>query len=442
MDHAPQLTNELDLSAYWLPFTANRQFKAAPRLFATAEGVWYTGLDGRRVLDGSAGMWCVNAGHGRPEITRAVEQQLARLDYAPAFQMAHPLEFELATRLAAMAPTSLDRIFFTNSGSESVDTALKIALAYHRARGDGHRTRLIGRERAYHGVGFGGMSVGGIVANRRTFGPMLPGVDHLPHTHDLQRNAFAKGQPEHGAELADALERIVGTHGDTIAAVIVEPVAGSTGVLVPPKGYLERLRKICDAHGILLILDEVITGFGRLGAPFASQYFGVTPDLMTTAKGLTNAAIPMGAVFAQRKVHDAIMQGPEHVIELFHGYTYSGHPAACAAAMATLDIYEREGLFERAAKLAPVFEQALHSLRGAPHVADIRNIGLMGAVELQPREDGPGKRGYEVFLQCLASGLYARTTGDIIAFSPPLTIKEDEISYAAEKLGAALRQVA
>jgi beta-alanine--pyruvate transaminase len=442
MDHAPQLTNELDLSAYWLPFTANRQFKAVPRLFAAAEGVWYTGVDGRRVLDGSAGMWCVNAGHGRPEIARAVEQQLARLDYAPAFQMAHPLEFELATRLAAMAPEGLDRIFFTNSGSESVDTALKIALAYHRARGEGHRTRLIGRERAYHGVGFGGMSVGGIVANRRTFGPMLPGVDHLPHTHDLQRNAFAKGQPEHGAELADALERIIGTHGDTIAAVIVEPVSGSTGVLVPPKGYLERLRKICDAHGILLILDEVITGFGRLGAPFASQYFGVTPDLMTTAKGLTNAAIPMGAVFAQRKVHDAIMQGPEHVIELFHGYTYSGHPAACAAAMATLDIYEREALFERAASLAPVFEQALHSLRGAPHVVDIRNIGVMGAVELQPREDGPGKRGYEVFLQCLASGLYARTTGEIIAFSPPLTIKEDEISYAAEKLGAALRQVA
>jgi beta-alanine--pyruvate transaminase len=383
----------------------------------------------------------VNAGHGRSEITKAVERQLATLDYAPAFQMAHPLEFELATRLAAMAPAGLDRVFFTNSGSESVDTALKIALAYQRARGEGHRTRLVGRERGYHGAGFGGMSVGGIVANRRTFGPMLPGVDHLPHTHDLARNAFSKGQPEHGAELADALERIVGLHGDTIAAVIVEPVSGSTGVLPPPKGYLERLRKICDAHGILLIFDEVITGYGRLGTPFAADYFGVTPDLMTTAKGLTNAAIPMGAVFVQRKVHDAIMQGPEHVIELFHGYTYSGHPAACAAAMATLDIYKRDGLFERAAKMAPVFEEAMHSLRSAPNVIDIRNIGLMAAIEMKPREDGPAKRGYDVFIDCLANGLYARQTGDTIAMSPPLTITEDEIGFAVEKLGAAIRQV-
>ncbi len=442
MDHAPKLANELDLSAYWIPFTPNRQFKAAPRLFAAAEGVWYTGLDGRRILDGSAGMWCVNAGHGRREIARAVEEQLTKLDYAPAFQMAHPLEFELASRLAGMAPAGLDRVFFTNSGSESVDTALKIALAYQRARGEGHRTRLIGRERAYHGAGFGGMSVGGIVANRRTFGPMLPGVDHLPHTHDLARNAYSKGQPEHGAELADNLERIIATHGDTIAAVIVEPVAGSTGVLVPPKGYLERLRKICDTHGILLIFDEVITGYGRLGAPFASSYFGITPDMMTTAKGLTNAAIPMGAVFAQRKIYDTIMQGPEHIIELFHGYTYSGHPAACAAAMATLDIYQRESLFERAAGLAPVFEQAVHSLRGAPNVIDIRNIGLMAAIELSPRADGAGKRGYDVFIECLANGLYSRLTGDILAFSPPLTITEDEIGYAVEKLGAALKQVA
>ena len=321
MDHAPKLTNELDLSAYWIPFTPNRQFKAAPRLFASAEGVWYTTTEDRRVLDGSAGMWCVNAGHGRAEIVRAVERQLTTLDYAPAFQMAHPLEFELASRLVKMTPAGLDRVFFTNSGSESVDTALKIALAYHRARGEGHRTRLIGRERAYHGVGFGGMSVGGIVANRRTFGPMLPGVDHLPHTHDLARNAFTRGQPEQGAELADTLERLVGTHGDTIAAVIVEPVQGSTGVIVPPKGYLERLRKICDAHGILLIFDEVITGFGRLGTPFAAQYFGVTPDLITAAKGITNAVIPMGAVFAKRGIYDAITQGPEHIIELFHGYT-------------------------------------------------------------------------------------------------------------------------
>jgi beta-alanine--pyruvate transaminase len=442
MDHAPKLANELDLSAYWIPFTPNRQFKAAPRLFVAAEGVWYTGTDGRRILDGSAGMWCVNAGHGRTEIAKAVERQLSTLDYAPAFQMAHPLEFELATRLASMAPAGLDRVFFTNSGSESVDTALKIALAYHRARGEGHRTRLIGRERAYHGAGFGGMSVGGIVANRRAFGAMLPGVDHLPHTHDLARNAYSKGQPEHGAEFADNLERLVGTHGDTMAAVIVEPVSGSTGVLVPPKGYLERLRKICDAHGILLIFDEVITGYGRLGAPFASQYFGVTPDIITSAKGLTNAVIPMGAVFAQRKVYDTLMQGPEHIIELFHGYTYSGHPAACAAAMATLDIYQRDGLFERAASLAPTFQEALHSLRGAPNVIDIRNLGMMGAVELAPREDGPSKRGYDVFIECLASGLYARQTGDIIAFSPPLTITEDEIGYAVDKLGAALKKVA
>jgi beta-alanine--pyruvate transaminase len=442
MDHNPALSNELDLSAYWVPFTANRQFKAAPRLFASAEGVWYRGMDGQRVLDGSAGMWCVNAGHARPEIAKAVEQQLTVLDYAPAFQMGHPLEFQLATRLARMAPEGLDRIFFTNSGSESVDTALKIALAYHRARGDSHRVRLIGRERAYHGAGFGGMSVGGIVANRRTFGPMLPGVDHLPHTHDLARNAFSKGQPEHGAEYAEGLERLVGLHGDTIAAVIVEPVSGSTGVLVPPKGYLQKLRELCDKHGILLIFDEVITGYGRLGAPFASQYFGVTPDMMTTAKGLTNGVLPMGAVYVRRGIYDALMQGPEHIIELFHGYTYSGHPSACAAAIATLDIYDRDGLFERAAAMAPIFEQAVHSLQGAPNVIDIRNLGLMAAVELKPREDGPAKRGYDVFIEALRTGLYARQTGDIIAMSPPLTITEDEIGYAVDKLGAALRAVA
>jgi beta-alanine--pyruvate transaminase len=442
MDHNPALSNELDLSAYWVPFTANRQFKAAPRLFASAEGVWYRGMDGQRVLDGSAGMWCVNAGHARSEIAKAVEQQLTVLDYAPAFQMGHPLEFQLATRLARMAPEGLDRIFFTNSGSESVDTSLKIALAYHRARGDSHRTGLIGRERAYHGAGFGGMSVGGIVANRRTFGPMLPGVDHLPHTHDPQRNAFSKGQPEHGAEYAEALERLVGLHGDTIAAVIVEPVSGSTGVLVPPKGYLQRLRELCDKHGILLIFDEVITGYGRLGAPFAAQYFGVTPDMMTTAKGLTNGVLPMGAVYVRRGIYDSLMQGPEHIIELFHGYTYSGHPSACAAAIATLDIYEREGLFERAAAMAPVFEQAVHSLRDAPNVIDIRNLGLMAAVELKPREDGPARRGYDVFIEALRTGLYARQAGDIIAMSPPLTITEDEIGYAVDKLGAALRAVA
>jgi beta-alanine--pyruvate transaminase len=439
----PTRPNELDLSTHWLPFTANRQFKAAPRLFVAAEGVWYMTADGRRVLDASAGLWCVNAGHARPEITRAVERQLATLDYAPAFQMNHPSSFELANRLAAIAPAGLDRIFFTNSGSESVDTALKIALAYHRARGEGQRVRFIGRERGYHGVGFGGMAVGGIVANRRAFGAMLPGVDHLPHTHDLARNAFSRGQPEHGAEFADNLERLVGLHGaDTIAAVIVEPVAGSTGVLVPPKGYLERLRAICDAHGILLIFDEVITGYGRMGAAFASQRFGVTPDLMTTAKGLTNGAVPMGAVFARRAVHDAVMTGPEHIIELFHGYTYSGHPTACAAALATLDIYAREGLFERAASLEAEWQDAVHALRGLPHVIDIRNLGLIVGVEMEARADGPGRRGYALFLECYNTGLYARTTGDIVTMSPPLTISRDEIGLAVDRLGAALRKVA
>ena len=357
MNDGLPLTNELDLSCYWIPFTPNRQFKADPRLIVAAEGMWFTTSDGRRVLDMVAGLWCVNAGHGRREISTAVERQIHTLDYAPAFQMSHPAAFQLAAAVAAIAPEGLDRVFFTNSGSEAVDTALKIALAYHKARGEGGRVRFIGRERGYHGVGFGGISVGGLVANRRAFGAGLPYVDHLPHTHDPARNAFSKGQPEHGAEFADRLEDLVALHGaDTIAAVIVEPVAGSTGVLVPPKGYLERLRAICDKHGLLLIFDEVITGFGRLGAPFASHYFGVTPDLMTAAKGLTNGAVPMGAVVARRGIHDALMQGPEHIIELFHGYTYSGHPLACAAGLATLDIYKREGLFERAAGMAAQWE--------------------------------------------------------------------------------------
>ncbi len=356
MSQDTPLPNELDLSAYWMPFTANRQFKANPRIFVAAEGMHYTTADGRKVLDGTAGLWCVNAGHGRREIAQAVERQISTLDYSPAFQMGHPGAFELASRVARMAPEGLDRVFFANSGSEAVDTALKIALAYHRARGEGQRTRFIGRERGYHGVGFGGMSVGGIANNRRTFGPLLPAVDHLPHTHGLVDNAFAKGQPPHGAELADDLERLIALHGaDTIAAVIVEPMAGSTGVLIPPRGYLERLRAICERHGLLLIFDEVITGFGRLGLPFAAQYFGVTPDLMTVAKGITNGTVPMGAVLVKRGLHDALMQGPEHVIEFFHGYTYSGHPVACAAGLATLDIYARESLFERAASLAPAY---------------------------------------------------------------------------------------
>jgi beta-alanine--pyruvate transaminase len=433
--------NRPDLSAFWMPFTANRQFKAAPRLLASASGMYYRDIDGGEVMDGTSGLWCVNAGHGRQEIADAVARQLMTLDYAPNFQMGHPIAFEFAAELAKIAPEGLDRIFFTGSGSESVDTALKIALAYHRARGDSARTRLIGREKGYHGVGFGGISVGGLVNNRRAF-VTLPGVDHLPHTYDLKRNAFSRGLPAHGAELADDLERLVGLHGaETIAAVIVEPVAGSAGVLPPPVGYLERLRGICDRHGILLIFDEVITGFGRLGAPFASHYFGVTPDIMTTAKGLTNASIPMGAVFVKRAVHDAFMQGPETAMELFHGYTYSGHPAACAAGLATLDIYRREGLLTRVASIARVWEDAIHALRGKPHVIDIRNLGLMAAVELEPRTEAPGARGYEVLNRALAAGLMVRTTGDTIAMSPPLIISEAEIARLAEVLGGVLDAV-
>ncbi|SED82338.1 beta-alanine--pyruvate transaminase [Rhizobiales bacterium GAS188] len=434
--------NTLDLSAFWMPFTANRQFKAAPRLLASASGMSYRTADGREVLDGTAGLWCVSAGHARAEIAAAVEHQLMTLDFAPTFQMGHPLAFEFATRLAAIAPQGLDRIFFTGSGSESVDTALKIAFAYHRTRGEGQRTRLIGRERGYHGVGFGGISVGGIVNNRRVF-PQLPAVDHLPHTHDLKRNAFSRGVPQHGAELADELERILSLHGpETVAAVIVEPVAGSTGVLVPPQGYLARLRAICDKYGILLIFDEVITGFGRLGAPFAAQYFGVTPDLMTTAKGLTNGVIPMGAVFASRAVHDAFMKGPEQFIELFHGYTYSGHPAACAAGLATLDIYEKEGLLTRAAELAGTWESAAHALRDAAHVIDIRNLGLIAGIELEPRAGAPGARAYEALVAAFEAGLLIRVTGDIIALSPPLIVSEAQIAQIFDTLRRVLAAIA
>ena len=436
------LPNELDLSAYWMPFTANRQFKAHPRIFVAAEGMHYTSADGREILDGVAGLWCVNAGHGRKEIARAVERQLETLDYATAFQMGHPGAFELAARLARIAPEGLDRVFFVNSGSEAVDTALKIALAYHRARGEGQRTRFIGRERAYHGAGFGGMSVGGLMNNRRAFGSMLPAVDHLPHTVDIARNGFSKGLPEHGAELADHLERLIGLHGaDTIAAVIVEPMSGSAGVLLPPKGYLEKLRAICDRHGLLLIFDEVITGFGRLGTPFAAQYFGVTPDMMTVAKGLTNGAIPMGAVIAKRGIHDALMVGPEHLIELFHGYTYSGHPVACAAGLATLDIYEREGLFESAASLSPLHgKRRCTRLRSSPHVIDIRNLGLVAGIELQPRPNEPGKRAYEVLVDCFENGVLVRQAGDIIALSPPLIVEEGQIHQIVDGLAAALRR--
>ncbi|MBL4543398.1 MAG: aspartate aminotransferase family protein [Rhodobacteraceae bacterium] len=428
-----------DLDAFWMPFTANRQFKKAPRMFVAAEGMHYTTQDGRRVLDGTAGLWCCNAGHTRPRITQAIAEQAGTLDYAPAFQMGHPKAFELASRLRDMAPDPFEHVFFTNSGSESVDTALKIALAYHRARGDGARTRLIGRERGYHGVNFGGISVGGIVNNRRMFGNLLTGVDHLPHTH-LPENAFTRGQPAHGAHLADDLERIVTLHGpDTIAAVIVEPMAGSTGVLLPPRGYLERLREITAKHGILLIFDEVITGFGRLGSAFAADHFGVMPDMITCAKGLTNGVIPMGAVLTTGEIHDAFMQGPEHMIELFHGYTYSGNPIAAAAGIATLETYTEEGLFDRAAHLAPHWEDALHSLRGLPHVIDIRNMGLIGAVELEPIAGAPTKRAFQAFLDAYDKGILIRTTGDIIAMSPPLIIDAAQIDELIGTLGDVLK---
>ncbi len=431
------------MDAYWMPFTANRQFKQAPRLLARASGMHYWTQDGREVLDGVAGLWCVNAGHARPRIVRAIADQAAEMDFAPPFQVGHPKAFELAERLAQIAPAGLNRVFFTNSGSESVDTALKMAIAYHRLRGDGTRTRLIGRERGYHGVNFGGISVGGMVGNRKLYGPMLGGVDHLRHTHDLARNAYTRGVPAHGAELADDLERLVALHdASTIAAVIVEPVAGSTGVLIPPQGYLQRLRDICDRHGILLIFDEVITGFGRLGSPFAAQHFGVTPDLMTTAKGITNGCVPMGAVFARQSVHDTFMTGPEHLIEFPHGYTYSAHPLACAAALATLDTYEEEGLLTRGAALAATWESALHGLREAPHVVDVRNIGLVGAIELQPRPGAPGQRAYDVFVDCWHRGLLIRVTGDTIALSPPLIIEPTHIEQIVTTLGAALRATA
>ena len=431
--------NERDLAQFWMPFTANRQFKAAPRLLARARDMHYETPEGRKVLDGTAGLWCVNAGHARAPIVEAIARQAAELDYAPPFQMAHPIVFEFAQRLGALKP-SHDRIFFANSGSEAVDTALKIALAYHRVRGEAQRTRFIGRERGYHGVGFGGMSVGGIAGNRKAFGVMLPGVDHLRHTHDPVRNAFTRGEPEHGAELADDLERIVALHdASTIAAVIVEPMAGSTGVLIPPKGYLQRLRDICDRHGILLIFDEVITGFGRLGAPFAADRFGVEPDMITAAKGVTNGAVPMGAVFVRRALHDAFMQGPENLIEFAHGYTYSGHPLACAAGLATLDVYRDEGLLTRARDLEETWADALHGLREAPHVVDIRTLGLVGGVELEPRPGAPGARAYEAFIKCFEAGLLVRVTGDIIALSPPLIVSKDQIGQIADTIARVLK---
>ena len=432
-----------DLNAFWMPFTANRQFKKQPRMFVGAKDMHYTTADGREVLDGTAGLWCCNAGHCRPKITEAIQKQAAELDYAPAFQMGHPKAFQLATRLTDISPDGMDHVFFTNSGSESVDTALKIALAYQRVKGEGTRTRLIGRERGYHGVNFGGISVGGIMPNRKMFGTLLTGVDHLPHTHLPDQNSFTRGMPEHGADLADELERIVALHdASTVAAVIVEPVAGSTGVLIPPKGYLQRLRDICDKHGILLIFDEVITGFGRLGSNFAAQHFDVMPDMITTAKGLTNGVIPMGAVFVRDEIHDAFMNGPEHLIEFFHGYTYSGNPIASAAGLATLETYEEEGLLSRGQEIGQYWEDALHSLKDAKHVIDIRNIGLIGAIELEPIAGEPTKRAFSCFIDAFERGLLIRTTGDTIALSPPLIIEKSHIDQLVDTIRTVLNEAA
>ena len=431
-----------DLDAFWMPFTPNRRFKAHPRMLSSASGMWYRTPEGREVLDATSGLWCVNAGHDRQKIREAIQRQAAEMDYAPCFNMGHPLAFQFASRLAQITPKGLDRIFFTNSGSESVDTALKIALAYHRARGKGTKTRLIGRERGYHGVGFGGISVGGIPKNRMYFGSLLTGVDHLPHTHGLPGNAFAKGQPENGAHLADDLERIVALHdASNIAAVIVEPVAGSTGVLIPPKGYLERLRAICDKHDILLIFDEVITGFGRVAAPFAADRFGVTPDMICMAKGLTNAAVPCGAVAASGKIYDAMMDGADAPIELFHGYTYSAHPLACAAGLATLETYREDDLFARAAGLEGYWQDAMHSLADARHVADIRNLGLVAGIELTPWPAAPTARALEVFETCFDEGLLIRVTGDIIALSPPLILENAHIDRMVETIRRVLAKV-
>lgn len=429
-----------NLESFWIPFTSNKGFKADPRLIARAKDMHFTSTDGRQILDATAGLWCCNAGHGREAIVKAVQQQVADLDFSPSFQFSHPKAFELASRLATMMPGSLDYAFFTNSGSEAVDTALKIALAYHRARGDGTRTRFIGRDRGYHGVGFGGISVGGMVANRKWFGQGLGGVDHLPHTLSIEHNAFSRGQPAWGAHLADELEKLVTLHdASNIAAVIVEPVAGSIGVYPPPPGYLEKLREVTAKHGILLIFDEVITAYGRLGKSSAAEYFGIEPDLMTSAKGLTSGVIPMGAVMAGKHIYDAITnaQTDEKLIELFHGYTYSAHPVACAAALATLDVYKDEGLFERATELAPYWEDALHSLKDRKHVIDIRNIGLMGALDLAPRPGGkPGHRAYDAMRAGFHQhDIMIRITGDTIALSPPLIVSKAQINEIVDKVG-------
>ena len=441
---ANDLSAPNDLSAWWLPFTANRSFKARPRIVTRAKDMHYYTPDGRAVMDGSAALWCVNAGHNRDRIVAAIQAQAEELDFAPAFQFAHGIGFNVASRIADLAPGDLDHVFFCNSGSEAADTAIKIAIAYWHTQGQGQRTRIIGRERGYHGVGFGGISAGGISANRKVFGSLLAGVDHLPHTYNRAEQAFSRGEPEWGGHLADDLERIVALHdASTIAAVIVEPMAGSTGVIPAPKGYLQRLRQICDRHGILLIFDEVITGFGRTGYAFASERYGVVPDIITFAKGVTSGTVPMGGVIARKHIHDAFMTGPEHVIELFHGYTYSGHPLACAAALATLDVYRDEELFERARGLEEKWADALFTLKGLPNVVDIRQVGIVGAVELASRPDAVGKRGFEAMDNAFHQfGLMCRATGDTLAISPPLIISEDEIGELVDKLARTIKSVA
>jgi beta-alanine--pyruvate transaminase len=435
----PSRPNNLD--AFWMPYTDNKYFKGNPRMLARAEGMSYFTTEGKEIIDGTAGLWCCNAGHGRREITEAIQKQAAVMDFAPTFQLGHPIAFEAAARVAEMTPDGMDHVFFVNSGSEAADTALKIALAYHRARGDAHRVRLVGRERGYHGVGFGGMSVGGIGPNRKQFGAQLPYVDHLPHTHLPATNRFCRGQPEHGAHLADTLENLVALHGDTIAAVMVEPVAGSTGVLVPPVGYLKRLRDLCTKHGILLIYDEVITGFGRIGTNFGAERLGVAPDIMTMAKGLTNAAVPMGAVATTDAVHDAIINGNPTGIELFHGYTYSGHPLASAAAIATLELHRAEDLPGRARAIEPYWQDAAHAMRSVPGVVDVREIGLIAGIELEPRAGKPTARALDVFRWCFDHGVLVRVTGDIVALSPPLIIEKPHVDRIFETLSDAIRAV-
>ena len=430
-----------DLQSWWMPFTHNRYFKAAPRLIASAKGAYYTLEDGQRLFDCLSGLWCSPLGHSHPRVVQAVQRQVEVLDFAPSFQMGHAPAFRLASRIAALAGRADDKVFFVNSGSESVDTALKIAIAYHRHRGEASRTRIIGRERGYHGVGMGGISVGGMVANRKMFAPlMIPGVDHLPHTHNPAEMAYSKGQPTWGAHLADELERLVALHdASTIAAVIVEPMQGSTGVLVPPKGYLERLREICTKHGILLIFDEVITGFGRLGTPFASNYFDVKPDLTTFAKAVNNATVPLGGVMVRDEIYQAFMTGPAHMIEFFHGYTYSAHPLAVAAGHATLDVMQEDKMFDRAAALAPVLERAIHTLKGEPHVIDIRNLGLAAAVDLAPVAGQPGMRAIQAFQNGMKEGLMIRFSGDTLAVAPPFISTAEEVEHMVEGMRRALR---